>query len=179
MRLGQIDLNARVQNANRNVVIPAAPMDMSLVGVLHKDLTDRTTTGTAAEVIKNIQLEANALRHNGDGLRYSISGVTAVNANNKLVTVVWGSTEVYNSAVVAANNKPWGVVVEIHRVTSALQRVVSRAACWNAALVADQYTNAAENCLAALNLAVKVTDSTAAAGTTLKTAVLEALSKEL
>lgn len=179
MRLGQIDLNADRQNANRNVKIPAIPMDLVAGGVLHKDVTDRTTTGTSAEAVKTISLEAEALKHNGDGLRWSIAGNTAVNANNKLVTVVLGTTEIYNSGVAAANNKPWSVVVEIHRVTSALQRCIARGAQFNGALVADQYTNAAENCLAALNLAIKITDSTAAAGTTVRVSTLEALSKEL
>lgn len=175
MRIGQVDTVAEKQIADRIAILPQLPFNLHQGGVLHKDLNDRTTTNTAAEVIKTIQLPAGALK-DGSGLRLSIAGVTAVNANNKLVTVVLGTTEIYNSAVVAANNKPWNAIVEIHRVSQSVQRCFAHSARFGGAIVADQYNQATENCAAALNLSVKVTDATAAAGTTMKVCVLELLS---
>lgn len=176
MRIGSVDQVAQEQIADRLAIIPQLPFNMYHVGVIHKDLNDRTTTGTAAEALKTLQLPAKALNKNGGGLRLTIAGNTAANGNNKLVTVEFGSTEIFNSAVLAANNKPWSAVVEIHRVSQSVQRCISRAAQANGAIVADQYKQTTENCAAALNLTVKATTPSAAGDLTMRVCVLEVLS---
>ena len=147
----------------------------SIQSLLHKDASNHASTTTAIETLKTISLEAGAMNFDGAGLRLLLAGTTAANANAKLITVVFGASEVWNSASLNANAKPWSVIIDFHRVGATETWVHAYGGRHNAAIVVDQFNIITDDLANAQNLAVKATDGIAG-GTILKLAVLEGLS---
>jgi hypothetical protein len=59
--------------------------------VIHVNVTPAATTGTSEETLMSFSLPANALNVNGRGLRITVAGETAANANSKTFTITFGS----------------------------------------------------------------------------------------
>jgi hypothetical protein len=66
----------------------------------------------------------NMLTKNGSAIRISATGVTAANANNKTVKIIFGATTVLTSGVIVSNAKPWEAEVIITRISAATQKAV-------------------------------------------------------
>lgn len=175
MRFGNTDVNAAQQNFDVRAKIPQVPLaKFDMVGVVHKDLTNRVTTTTNATALQTVSLAANALKENGRGLRWTLSGSHAATADTALLTAKLGATELYNSTALALNAKTFDLQVEIHRVSQSVLRSVVRGAI-NGAVIAPLIQDLTENCANALALTFNCTDANNAGGTTLKSSTLESI----
>lgn len=146
----------------------------SLQGVLHVDSTAATTTGTAEESVMSYSLPAGALKRNGQSLRIRAWGTTAANGNNKTQKLSFGSATLVSTGALAANAKDWYLEAIVVRSGDATQVAVANGQA-NGAIVLTDYTAPTQDLTAAVTIAVKCTDATAAADSLVKCLMVEML----
>lgn len=108
-------------------------------------------------------LPANSLTANGQAVRAVFTGTTAATANNKTVKIYLGSTALYTTGAVAANNKPWQIEVLIVRVGATSQKILVSGHFNNTQITTSISATAAEDLTTALTIKNTMTNGTAAA----------------
>ena len=137
------------------------------MGVLKSFTTSTATTATAEETLASYAMPANTLNRDGQALLIRAWGITAANGNNKTQKLYLGATALISTGALAANNKDWYLEALVVRSGAATQTSVGNGQA-NAAIVASDVVAGAEDLATALTIALKATDATAAADTTLK-----------
>lgn len=136
-------------------------------GVLNVYGTSTATTGTSEETLASYSLPANALCRDGQSVRIRAWGTTAANGNDKTEKLYFGSTTLISTGALAANAKDWYLEATVVRTGAATQTAVANGQA-NAAIVATDVTAPTEDLTAAVTIALKATDGTAAGGSILK-----------
>lgn len=100
----------------------------SLGGNLSINTTEVGNVGTGIDNLITYNLSANTLNKTGDCLEIKASGTFAANANNKRVRLLLGSTLLFDTGVIAANNSHWSINAQIIRKGATSQDII---ACFN------------------------------------------------
>lgn len=111
----------------------------SLPAVVTVQNTAVGNVGSGEDTLQSYTIKANSLMVNGASLRVTARGYTAANGNNKTLKAYWGTTAIYTSGALAANNKPWSVDIIIKRLSSTTLTAYAISEA-NATLVAAQRT---------------------------------------
>ena len=143
-------------------------------GVLSVNVTAATTSGTSEETVASYSLPANSLCRTGQVLRIRAWGATAATGNNKTQKITFGSATVVSTGALAANDKDWFLEALVVRSDSDAQVMLGGGQA-NGALVQYDASTATEDEDAAITIALKATDATAAAGTLFKGMIVEML----
>jgi len=95
----------------------------TLGGVLSTNVTATSTTGLVEETLMQYSLPANTLAVNGRGVRITVGGTFAANANTKTLIVYFGAATIgfSNSLVVAPNGVSYTGTFTVHRVSATTQ----------------------------------------------------------
>jgi hypothetical protein len=169
-----VEIDPAEQTELKRLRVPPLPTSrVEVGGLIHADLADHTTTGTSEETVASFTLPAKALNENKRGLRIRAWGITAANGNNKTQKIAFGTLE-FSTGALAANNKDWELELDVWRDAADSQRIIGRGQA-NGAIVQVDYQAGTEDLDAAITIAIKVTDATAAGGTTLKGFTIESL----
>jgi hypothetical protein len=145
----------------------------SLMGVLKVFTTSTPTTGTIEETLASYAMPANLLNRNGQRLFIRAWGTTAANGNNKTQRLMLGSTQLVTTGALAANDKDWQLNAIVIRTGQASATSTALGSA-NAAGVAHDVVASTEDFSTALTIALKATDASSAADTTLKGFTVEA-----
>lgn len=99
-------------------------LDGQLQNAPYKYSIDIGPIGNDAGATTNLverKITYNTLTRRGSSISFYISGQTGANANNKTITMEFGSTTIFDSGAVALNNQDWSIQGEIVRVSDTQQ----------------------------------------------------------
>lgn len=117
-------------------------LGLSLIGMLNVNTTSASNAGVGATDLITYSLPKNSLTNNGDILEVDAWGIYAANANNKTITLAFGSQTILTTGAIAANDGTWSLKAKIIRKTSTSQEIVSEILSSNTS-VADSATRTA------------------------------------
>lgn len=100
-------------------------LGISIGGVLNKNTTSASNSGTGATDLITYDLSKNTLSSNGDLLEIEAWGTYAANANNKTVSLVFGGQTILTTGAIAANGGSWSIKAKIIRTASSTQEIIS------------------------------------------------------
>lgn len=144
----------RVFNTGAAATTVYLATDYPILGRPYLNQSSVAYTHTGSEVILcNTTLLAKTMPVAGE-IVIEAFGITAANANNKQVKLYLGSTAIYDSGAVAANNKNWNINVRLLARTSTTQKARVTGSFNGTAFVSPDVT-LTENL--ATDLAIKVT----------------------
>jgi len=126
-------------------------------GVINNDITSSANSGGGATDLITYTLGANALKTTADYIEVEAFGIFAANANNKSISLIFGSTTIYSISPTAINGGSWSLRAKIIRVTSATQEIIVEGNGTNSVLIKTSYTAGAENLTTDLIVKVSAT----------------------
>jgi len=136
------------------------------------NVTDAPTTGTVIETLYTYPMPGNTLAANGQALTIETWAVTAGNANNKTLTMVFGATTIGTSTAAGFNGETMSMRCQVYRVSPTAQKARCNFQSFTSGtLTANQNTvitssAPAETLSGAINILVRGTTPTAAADLT-------------
>ena len=145
-------------------------------GVINVNTTSAATTGTSEETLASYSLPSNAFNANGNGIRVTVWGTTAGNANNKSAVLYFGTSARTVLINAAHNNVVWSGVVEILRTGSNAQLQTARSMYNVSGSAGSSYAETGTSAItdsAAIIVALKATTPTAAGDLTFKGMIVE------
>jgi hypothetical protein len=81
--------------------------DLPYIGAAKIDTTGVGNVGAGEDILMTYSLPANALNANGKGIRVTVYGTIANNANAKTVKVYFGSTVIYSASMTINQAYKW------------------------------------------------------------------------
>lgn len=87
--------------------------DIKLGGLLNVDTDSISNVSTTLTDLISYTLDGDSLTTNGDVLQIEASGIVASNANNKTITLNFGSQEILTTGSVVANDGSWNIKATI------------------------------------------------------------------
>lgn len=93
-------------------------------GVMVVDTTATGNAGTGVDTLQTWTLPANTLANDGDAIRITMAGTYAGNAEDKVLTLNFGGTEVF-SVGGNQNGYHWSVVTTIIRTSATTQKALT------------------------------------------------------
>jgi hypothetical protein len=130
--------------------------DIKLGGLLSVDTSSESNSGTGQTDLISYELSANQMRNNGDVLEIEAWGVYAANANNKTITLKFGSQTILDTGAVAANDGSWKIKAKIIRTDAATQEIITEIISSNSS-VADSVTRTAGTQALTSSVDIKIT----------------------
>lgn len=106
----------------------------ALIGKAHANTTAVGNVGTGADDLMTYSLPANSLSSNGKGVRVSMWGTTALNANAKTLNIYFGTTALKTFVLPTNAIVDWSAEYIVLRSGAGTQKVVFKG------LIADQAT---------------------------------------
>jgi len=100
-------------------------LKIKLSGILNVNTTPASNTLAAETDLITYSLDANTMVNDQDVLEIEAWGIFASNANNKTVTLKFGSQTIYTTAANAANGGTWNVSARIIRTAAATQEIIA------------------------------------------------------
>lgn len=97
----------------------------NLGGTLTVDTTAVGNVGSGEDDLITYDLKKNTIGATSDRLVIKAFGTFAANANNKTVKLYLGSTELFTTGAIGANDKHWCIESEIIRTAAATQEVTT------------------------------------------------------
>jgi len=131
-------------------------LDIFLGGVLANDYTSTGSVGAGSDLM-SYTLSANTLKTKGDFLEINAFGSFAANANNKTITLTFGSTDIFTIGATAINNGSFDLKAKIIKTGDATQEILVNGNGTNAVLVKTVYTAGAEDLTTDLVIKVSAT----------------------
>ena len=100
--------------------------DYSLGGLLTADTAAVGNIDAGEDNLISYSMPKNTLGANNDVLEITAFGTFADNANNKTVSLVLGSTDLFNTGAVAFRNQDWCIESKIIRTGAATQKCITK-----------------------------------------------------
>jgi hypothetical protein len=116
--------------------------NIRLGGQLNIDTTSTSNTETGQSDLISYTLSKNTLINNGDMLEIEAWGIYAPNANNKTITLKFGSQTILDTGAIAVNSGSWRIKAKIIRATATTQEIIAEIISSNAS-VPDSVTRTA------------------------------------
>jgi len=116
--------------------------DIKLGGLLNVNTTSASNSGVGQTDLIDYTLKANSLSATGDILEIEAWGVYAANANNKTVTLEFGSQTILTTGAIAANAGSWRIKARIVRTSATAQEIIAEIISSNTS-VSDSTTRTA------------------------------------
>lgn len=98
----------------------------SMVGVANVNTTAVGNVGAGTDDLITYALPANALSANAKGIRITVWGTTANNANAKTLTLNFGSTAILTNALTVSIAGVWRIEADVFRTGSGAQTYISQ-----------------------------------------------------
>ena len=130
--------------------------NIKLGGLLSIDTTSATNSGTGQTNLIQYSLAKNSLQNNGDIIEVEAWGVYATNANNKNITLEFGSQTILTTGAIAANGGAWRIKAKIIRTAAATEEIIAEIISGNSS-VADSVTRTAGTQNLSNNTTIKCT----------------------
>jgi hypothetical protein len=130
--------------------------DVYFGGVLENNTTSIGSIGASSDLM-SYTLSKNSLITTGDYIDINAFGTFASNANNKTISLVFGSTTIYTIGATAINSGSWDLKARIIRTGSATQEIMVDANGTNAVLIKTKYTAGTEDLTTDLTIKVSAT----------------------
>jgi hypothetical protein len=127
-----------------------------LGGVISNDYTIVGSVGAGSDLM-SYTLSKNSLKTKGDFIEIDAFGTFAANANNKTVTLTFGSTDIFSIAGTAINSGSWNLKARIIKTGDATQEIIVDGNGTNAVLIKTVYTSGAEDFTSDLVIKVSAT----------------------
>ena len=127
-------------------------LNIYLGGVLNNDSTAVGNVGAGTDDLITYSLSGNNLRTSGDFIEIDCFGTFAANANNKVISLVFGSTTIFTISPTAINSGSWNIKAKIIRTGSAIQEIIVSGNGTNAVLIKTVYTSGAETLANSLDI---------------------------
>lgn len=97
----------------------------SIGGRLATNTTAVGNIGAGEDALISYSLEKNTLLNVGDTLEIVAFGSQAANGNNKTIKLIFGTTTLFSTGVVASNAKDWCIRATIIRTAAATQECIA------------------------------------------------------
>lgn len=136
-------------------------LNIKIGGVLSFNTTSKSNVSSSQTNLISYELKANSLATSGDILEIDCWGIFAANANNKTITLEFGSQTILDTGSVAANSGAWRIKAKIIRTASNTQEIISEIISGNSS-VSDSVTRTAGTQTLSNNLTIKITATGAA-----------------
>lgn len=105
-----------------------------LSGILDIETTPVGNVGGGTNDLITYSLPANMMQNNGDYLEIEAWGTYAANANNKTVTLNFGSQVILTTGAIAANSGSWKINASIVRLSPTTQEINAQIIAGNASV---------------------------------------------
>lgn len=100
-----------------------ANLPASLSGVLSFNYTPASNINAGATDLMSYSLPANMMKNNGDYLEIEAWGTFGANANNKRVTLNFGSQTIFDTGTSAINGGSWSFSGKVSRISATSQKI--------------------------------------------------------
>lgn len=133
-----------------------AKFSLNLRGILSTVTTSSSNSGGVATDLNSYLLNANTLINDGDIITIEAWGTFAANANNKTLSLQFGSQVILTTGSVAANSGSWKIEASIVRTSPATQEIIATIISSNSSIT-DSATRTAGTQDLKTNLTIKLT----------------------
>lgn len=130
--------------------------NIKLGGLINVDTNSVSNNSTTQTDLISYNLSANNLKTSGDILEIEAWGVYEANANNKTITLEFGSQTILTTGAIAANDGSWRVKARIIRTGAATQEIISEIISSNSS-VANSTTRTAGTQTLGSDITIKCT----------------------
>lgn len=97
---------------------------IKLGGLINVDTTSIANSSTTQTNLISYDLPANSLKTTGDIIEIDSWGSYEANANNKQITLEFGSQTIFDTGAIAANDGDWRIKAKIIRKTATTQEII-------------------------------------------------------
>lgn len=99
--------------------------EYSLGGKLYHSVAEVGNVGGGSDDLITYTMPFKTLENVGDTLEVISFGILAANGNNKRIRRYFGSTVLFDTGTITANNKDWCIVSRIIRISATTQTIIS------------------------------------------------------
>lgn len=128
-------------------------------GVIDNNFTSTSSVGSSSDLMSYI-IKKNTLSTNGDFLEIEAFGIFESNANNKSISLEFGSTELYTITPTSLNGGSWSLKTKIIRTSDLSQEIIVDGNGTNSVLIKTVYMEGSEDLTSDLIFKVIATGTT-------------------
>lgn len=102
-----------------------AGLDYTIGGIHKQSVTAVGNVGAGEDDLISTTIPKDLLANTGDTLEITVFGTYAANANTKRVKLIFGSTTIFDTTAIAANDKAWRIDATIIRTGATAQEIIA------------------------------------------------------
>jgi len=126
-------------------------------GVINNNITPASNTGAGATDLMTYTLGKNIFKTTADYLEIEAFGTFAANANNKSISLIFGSTTIYSIPATSINGGSWSLRAKIIKNKDGTQEIIVEGNGTNSVLIKTVYTSGSEDLTTKLDIKISAT----------------------